>query len=233
MLKVPVCLHFQLTSAAWTFQETLLTNRIHSGSSPPNQHTYAISHSGETRSASQPITFECEVSDSYLMTNQTHTCVRLSGKFYFPFSHRHRKVLRNQKVLNSLFIVMKSPQMIQENSVEVCVPAQFNHKELKKVQLATVGWRLALAEDSSACEKLQRLTKSRERRSLVTQVYLFFSLCHFGLQVVALFIHFVDEGVKFSAGFLQTHRQVVEKRPSPGVGSRVGSGVRVKGWVRG
>lgn len=55
----------------------------------------------------------------------------------------------------------------------------------------------------------------------MTQVYLFFSLCHFGQQVVALLIHFVDEGVKFSAGFLQTHRQAVEKRPSPGVRLKV------------
>lgn len=30
--------------------------------------------------------------------------------------------------------------------------------------------------------------------------------------------------MKFSAGFLQTHRQAVEKRPSPGV--------RLEGWVR-
>lgn len=51
------------------------------------------------------------------------------------------------------------------------------------------------------------------------EVYLFVSLAHFGLQVVPLFIHFVDEGMQLFAGFLKRHRQtwclLTEHNPSP------------------
>lgn len=51
------------------------------------------------------------------------------------------------------------------------------------------------------CEKLSVYSAEQ------VEVYLFISLAHFDLQVVPLFINFVDEGVQLFAGFLnqQTH----------------------------
>lgn len=42
-----------------------------------------------------------------------------------------------------------------------------------------------------------------------SEAYLFIRLAHFGLQVVPVFIHLLDEGVQLFAGFLQTQTDVM------------------------